>query len=474
MTPDEKRLQRIARMEEKAAKALEKKPRRPAGEPPPKKQKKPSPPKPSKIKALANFFTPKKEEEVAVDRPATAESSKRVSFTPDTKTRESSRAPSRAEKKVVPPGSNTQGGSWKFSDVPTIEHKQVSPSPEKPMPRIIAGRGVRCRTINYDEVRCIQEALDQRRNLSVRSSQNRIIRDHDPRWREKRLTVAKPPPVTNNDFTEALRFARCPFAFLASRRWRGLQRVADGAYRWPPCRRASHHTGKEVVRTRMEQLQASRTRRTRPNRRRNRCPNKCEKKEEEGAAADQAATGDQRCAACRCEARGLFAASFLFMRCPVRRRRHDDAGMEPTYAHTCVKGIKLAAGELSDSTEEEEVEAMEMYARLAEAEDPRDFEQTLQEARKRALAEENEIQQSIETLEELAREHVNDSLAVMEYRYELRQMSKFGFLSGLISAPRAHVERNVAKAVLQGSPKNLRTAPMVLSTFPPVRYSVSP
>ena len=117
---------------------------------------------------------------------------------------------------------------------------------------------------------------------------------------------------------------------------------------------------------------------------------------------------------------------------------------------------------------------MEMYARLAEAEDPRDFEQTLQEARKRALEEETEIQQSIETLEELAREHVNDSLAVMEYRYELRQMSKFGFLSGLISAPRAHVERNVAKAVLQGSPKNLRTALMVLSTFPPVRYSVSP
>ena len=117
---------------------------------------------------------------------------------------------------------------------------------------------------------------------------------------------------------------------------------------------------------------------------------------------------------------------------------------------------------------------MEMYARLAEAEDPRDFEQTLQEARKRALQEENEIQQSIETLEELAREHVNDSLTVMEYRYELRQMTRFGFLSGLISAPRAHVERNVAKAVLQGSPKNLRTALMVLSTFPPVRCSVSP
>ena len=148
--------------------------------------------------------------------------------------------------------------------------------------------------------------------------------------------------------------------------------------------------------------------------------------------------------------------------------------MEPTYAHTCVKGIKLAAGELSDSTEEEEVEAMEMYARLAEAEDPRDFEQTLQEARKRAEVEDNEMKETIETLEELAREHVNDSLTVMEYRYELRQMTRFGFLSGLISAPRAHVERNVAKAVLQGSPKNLRTALMVLSTFPPVRYAVSP
>ena len=198
------------------------------------------------------------------------------------------------------------------------------------------------------------------------------------------------------------------------------------------------------------------------------------KEEDEGPRRIKARDRDQRCAACRCEARGLFAASFFFALPPVRRRRHDDAGMEPTYAHTCVKGIKLAAGELSDSTEEEEVEAMEMYARLAEAEDPRDFEQTLQEARKRALQEENEIQQSIETLEELAREHVNDSLAVMEYRYELRQMSKFGFLSGLISAPRAHVERNVAKAVLQGSPKNRATALMVLSTFPPVRYSVSP
>ena len=212
-------------------------------------------------------------------------------------------------------------------------------------------------------------------------------------------------------------------------------------------------TGKEVVRTRMEQLQALEDAQDAAESAKKPVPEPVsEKKEDEGPRRIKARDRDQRCAACRCEARG----------------------MEPTYAHTCVKGIKLAAGELSDSTEEEEVEAMEMYARLAEAEDPRDFEQTLQEARKRALAEENEIQQSIETLEELAREHVNDSLAVMEYRYELRQMSKFGFLSGLISAPRAHVERNVAKAVLQGSPKNLRTALMVLSTFPPVRYSVSP
>ena len=102
------------------------------------------------------------------------------------------------------------------------------------MPRIIMPDvGVRCRTINYDEVLDVQEALDQRRNLSVREQlQNRIIRDHDPRLAEKkRLTVAKPPPVTNNDFTEALRFARRPFAFLASRRWRGV--VASTAWRLP-------------------------------------------------------------------------------------------------------------------------------------------------------------------------------------------------------------------------------------------------
>ena len=233
-------------------------------------------------------------------------------------------------------------------------------------------------------------------------------------------------------------------------------------------------TGKEVVRTRMEQLQALEDAQDAAASAKKPVPEQVIKKEEEdeGPRRIKARDRDQRCAACRCEARGVFAASFPAVTPSPRRAQHT--GMEPTYAHTCVKGIKLAAGELSDSTEEEEVEAMEMYARLAEAEDPRDFEQTLQEARKRALAEENEIQQSIETLEELAREHVNDSLTVMEYRYELRQMSRFGFLSGLISAPRAHVERNVAKAVLQGSPKNLRTALMVLSTFPPVRYAVSP
>ena len=263
----------------------------------------------------------------------------------------------------------------------------------------------------------------------------------------------------------------------------------DGTYTYvlgrPPhhaIEQTRHHqnnairTGKEVVRTRMEQLQALEDAQDAAESAKKPVP---EPVSEEGGGRGPAADQGARP---RPAVRGvpLRGARFVcgvppFVSCPiVRRRRHDDAGMEPTYAHTCVKGIKLAAGELSDSTEEEEVEAMEMYARLAEAEDPRDFEQTLQEARKRALAEENEIQQSIETLEELAREHVNDSLAVMEYRYELRQMSKFGFLSGLISAPRAHVERNVAKAVLQGSPKNLRTALMVLSTFPPVRYSVSP
>ena len=176
-----------------------------------------------------------------------------------------------------------------------------------------------------------------------------------------------------------------------------------------------------------------------------------------GPAADQGARPRPAVRGVPLRGARFVRGVLLFMRCPARRRRHDDAGMEPTYAHTCVKGIKLAAGELSDSTEEEEVEAMEMYARLAEAEDPRDFEQTLQEARKRAEVEDNEMRETIETLEELAREHVNDSLTVMEYRYELRQMTRFGFLSGLISAPRAHVERNVACLLYTSpSPRDIR------------------
>ena len=48
-------------MEEKAAKALEKKPWRLAGEPPPKAEEAVEA---GKIKALTNFFTPKKEAEV--------------------------------------------------------------------------------------------------------------------------------------------------------------------------------------------------------------------------------------------------------------------------------------------------------------------------------------------------------------------------------------------------------------------------
>ena len=91
---------------------------------------------------------------------------------------------------------------------------------------------------------------------------------------------------------------------------------------------------------------------------------------------------------------------------------------------------------------------MEMYARLAEAEDPRDFEQTLQEARKRAL--QRPRYSRVLKLEELAREHVNDSLAVMEYRYELRRRRSWVPLGFDFRARLA--ERNVAKAVLQARP----------------------
>ena len=68
------------------------------------------------------------------------------------------------------------------------------------MPRIIMPTvGQRCGKIDYDEVFAVQEALDVRRNLSVRERlQGRVVRDPQ--------LVAKPapePPV--NDFTEALR-----------------------------------------------------------------------------------------------------------------------------------------------------------------------------------------------------------------------------------------------------------------------------
>ena len=69
--------------------------------------------------------------------------------------------------------------------------------PEKPMPRIIMPDvGVRCRTINYDEVLDVQEALDQRRNLSVREQwEHRLIRDHDPRVAaQDGRPGATPPP----------------------------------------------------------------------------------------------------------------------------------------------------------------------------------------------------------------------------------------------------------------------------------------
>ena len=124
---------------------------------------------------------------------------------------------------MVPPGSNTQGGSWKFSDVPTIEHKQISPSPEKPMPRIIMPDvGVRCRTINYDEVLDVQEALDQRRNLSVREQlQNRSSATMTRAWRKK--TSYRREASTSN---QQRLHGHCVLlgvllAFLASHRWRG-------------------------------------------------------------------------------------------------------------------------------------------------------------------------------------------------------------------------------------------------------------
>ena len=85
---------------------------------------------------------------------------------------------------------------------------------------------------------------------------------------------------------------------VASRRWRG------------DCL-TLHHTGKEVVRTRMEQLQALEDAQDAAESAKKPVPEQIVKKEEdEGPRRIKARDRDQRCAACRCEARGLFAASF--------------------------------------------------------------------------------------------------------------------------------------------------------------------
>ena len=70
-------------------------------------------------------------------------------------------------------------------------------------------------------------------------------------------------------------------------------------------------TGKEVVRTRMEQLQALEDAQDAAESAKKPVPEEVTKKEEdEGPRRIKARDRDQRCAACRCEARGLFAASF--------------------------------------------------------------------------------------------------------------------------------------------------------------------
>ena len=69
-------------------------------------------------------------------------------------------------------------------------------------------------------------------------------------------------------------------------------------------------TGKEVVRTRMEQLQALEDAQDAAESAKPVPEPVSEKKEDEGPRRIKARDRDQRCAACRCEARGLFAASF--------------------------------------------------------------------------------------------------------------------------------------------------------------------
>ena len=76
--------------------------------------------------------------------------------------------------------------------------------------------------------------------------------------------------------------------------------------------RTTRYAGKEVVRTRMEQLQALEDAQDAAASAKKPVPEEVTKKEEdEGPRRIKARDRDQRCAACRCEARGLFAASFL-------------------------------------------------------------------------------------------------------------------------------------------------------------------
>ena len=78
-----------------------------------------------------------------------------------------------------------------------------------------------------------------------------------------------------------------------------------------PRHRAKRDAGKEVVRTRMEQLQALEDAQDAAASAKKPVPEPVsEKKEDEGPRRIKARDRDERCAACRCEARGSFAASF--------------------------------------------------------------------------------------------------------------------------------------------------------------------
>ena len=97
--------------------------------------------------------------------------------------------------------------------------------------------------------------------------------------------------------------------------WGG--RVDSMAIAASPRHRAKRDAGKEVVRTRMEQLQALEDAQDAAASAKKPVPEQIVKKEEdEGPRRIKARDRDQRCAACRCEARGLFAASFFLCVAP--------------------------------------------------------------------------------------------------------------------------------------------------------------